>query len=132
MCTANEAPASPHSPSSVARPAAIALATSRHVSAVTTTRGHGRWSSTGLPATMSVSAAICLTEQSGNMLKPDNQRRRHVDAGDEHQGQMGEHRHIRGLRLADRAARLAEGDAVEAQQQGAESNENAEHQNKRQ
>src|SRR5208282_1187186 len=91
-----------------------------------------RWSSTRLPARMSVSAVIYLTQQSGDVLKPGNERRRHVDAGDEHQGEMREHRYVRGLRLADRAARLAERDAVEAQQQRAESDENAEHQNKRQ
>ena len=56
-----------------------------------------------------------LSEQSGDVLKPGDERRRHVDAGDEDESQMGKHRNVGGVCLVGRPARLAESDAVEPQ-----------------
>src|ERR1019366_3569527 len=75
---------------------------------------------------MSMSAGIVLTEQSGDVLEPGDERRRHVDAGNEHEREMGKHRHVRGLRLCARTARLAERDAVEPKEETGQGDQNAE------
>src|SRR5579872_5167119 len=58
-----------------------------------------------------------LTQQSGDVLEPGNERRRHVDSSSEDEGEMREHRYIGGARFGTRTARLAESDAVEPQEQ---------------
>ena len=83
MCTA---PASPHRPSSVQWPAGRAARDEAPaIFAHTTTRGHGRCPSTrSRPSIMSIIAGMGLSEQLRDVLEPGHQRRRQVDAGDEH------------------------------------------------
>ena len=72
------------------------------------TRGHGRWCLDALRPAIDVDERRhALSQQLRDVLEPGHQRRRQVDAGDEHQREMREHRHVGGLRLArsGRAAR---------------------------
>ena len=109
---------SPQSPSRVARPAAscagdMAPVVRRHDDA----RPRAMAVHAVPPADDVGQRRHQLSQQSGHVLKPGDKRRRHVDTGGEHEREMGEHRHVGGLRLGDWTARLAEGDAVEPQEQ---------------
>src|SRR5487761_514979 len=80
---------------------------------------------------MSTIAGIDLSEQSGDILEPDDQRRRHVDAGDENEREMTEHRDVGGLHFSRRTARLAERDAVEPQEQSGDADQDTENEHDR-
>ena len=125
MCTA---PASPHRPSSVQWPAASwlgeapAVVVDHDARPRTMAVVHGR-----LRSCRSARSSI-LSQQLRDVLEPGDQRRRHVDAGDQDQREMREHRHVGGLRLRGGAARLAERDGVEPQEQRGDADQDAEDQ----
>src|SRR5437773_721955 len=64
-----------------------------------------------------------LSQKLGDVLEPRDHLRRQVDSSCKHQRQMGEHRHIGCLCFGARAARLAESDTIQAQEQCSEANE---------
>src|SRR5450631_3045022 len=108
MCTA---PVSPQSPSNDWLPPANRSIAWPQSSSVTFARGR----------------IMALSQQPGDVLEAADQRGRHIDARHEHDGEMGEHRHIGRLRRRGRSYRLAKYNGVEPQEQTAEGDQNSEH-----
>src|SRR6185437_7845023 len=104
---------SPHSPNSVRLPSANLSMVLFHSVSVTFLRGR----------------IMALPQQPGYVLEAGDQRRRQIDARHRHDGEMGEHRYVGGLRRGGWPAGLAEGNRIEPQEQAAEAHEDSEHQN---
>src|SRR3977135_11547 len=126
--------ASPQRPRSTRWPSASCLLAISQIFGATTARGQGRWASTRCPSTrISESGDIIavspdLSQNLRDVLEPSDQRRRQVDASDEHQRQMDKHRHIGCRCFGARAARLAKSDTVQPKEKCAEAEQQAEHQ----
>src|SRR4029078_9252647 len=88
-------------------------------SAPTMARGHGRCAAMVSMCGMLSSKAMALSQQLRDILEALDQSRRHVNPDDEHNGEMGKHRHVGGLRRRGRPARFAERDGSKSYAQGA-------------
>ena len=72
-------------------------------------------------------AVLSLNRAAGDVLKPGDQRARQIDAGGKHQREMRKQRHVGGFDRSRAAGRLAESHVAHAQHQGAEGDQQAEH-----
>src|SRR4051794_28330726 len=123
MCTAAS---SPHSPSKVHSPAASRWIAVRQPSSPTITRGHGRCCVAFSVCAILSTKATALSQELGDVLEADDERRRQVNARDEHDGEVREHRHIGRVNGPGRTTWLAECDAAQPQKKATERNKDAE------
>ncbi|GCC43064.1 hypothetical protein chiPu_0027181, partial [Chiloscyllium punctatum] len=78
-----------------------------------------------------VSFSLALAQEVGDVLEPDNERSRKIDARSQHQREMREHRQIGRFGRRRTAARLAERKARQAQHERAEGEQQAKDQRDR-
>jgi hypothetical protein len=74
---------------------------------------------------VSISAGIISPQQLRHVLKPRDQCRRHVDAGEKHEREMRKHWHVGRLGLPGGAAGIAERDGIQSQEQRGDADQDA-------